>query len=135
MTNRRNAASTDRETVRVPVSGNRDVLTVKGKEDGYVYRWVNDTDDRLYKFEQAGYEHVDHDVKVGISSVNKGNSVGKTVSKNVGKGTTSHLMRIKQEWYDEDQNAKQKQISETEAVMKRQLNSGIDGQYGKVKIE
>lgn len=120
---------------RVPVSGNRDVLTVKGQEDGFVYRWVNDTDDRIHTFEAAGYEHVDHDVIVGSASVNRGQQVGKTVSKNVGKGTESHLMRIKQEWYDEDQASKKSQIDQVEAVMKRELNSGDNGQYGKVKID
>ena len=133
MATRRNAE--DKDFKRVPVSGNRDILNVKGQEEGFVYRWVNDQDDRITKFEAAGYEHVDHDVVIGTTSTKQASQVGKTVTKNVGKGTTAHLMRIKKEWYEEDQAAKQRSVNETEAAMKQQLNSGNDGTYGKVEIK
>ena len=134
MTVRRKAAPTTKRT-RTPVSGNRDILNVKGTDDGFVYRWVNDTDDRIQMFEKGGYEKVDHEVEIGSVAVNRATTVGKTVTKNVGKGTEAHLMRIKREWYDEDQANKQTQVDDTEAAMKQQLNSGSDGQYGKVKFK
>lgn len=116
---------------RVPVSGNRDILTVHGKEDGFVYRWVNDNDNRVQRFLDAGYDFVEHDVNVGTKSVdNTDTSIGR-VSKNVGRGVTSYLMRIDEDWYKEDQDAKQKTVNASEAS----LNKPGDGQYGNVKIE
>ena len=38
---------------RTPISG-RNVLTVQGKEPGYVYRIVNDSGDRIAQFQAAG---------------------------------------------------------------------------------
>ena len=45
-------------TTRSPVN-QRNILSVKGKDPGYVYRIVNDTGDRIQMFEEAGYELVD----------------------------------------------------------------------------
>jgi hypothetical protein len=47
-------------------------------------------------------------------------------------GTTSYLMRIKKEWHDEDQKAKQEHINETERAMKQQATQGSD--YGEFKV-
>lgn len=116
---------------RTPVSGNRDILTVDGKEDGYEYRWVNDIDNRIQKFKDGGYELVEHDVTVGQSTVDSAQSVGTVKSKPVGKGTTSYLMRIKKEWHAEDQKAKQRSVAESEAS----LYEREDGQYGNVQIK
>lgn len=119
---------------RIPVGDNRDILTVEGKEDGFVYRWVVDIDNRIQRFLDGGYEFVEHNVAVGVPSARQAQTDGKTVMKPTGGTTTSYLMRIKQEWYDEDQAVKAKRVDESEAAMKRKLNSGEDGQYGKVKF-
>lgn len=120
---------------RIPVSGHRDVLTVEGKQEGYVYRWVNDVDSRITRFQAAGYELVEADVQVGARTVDNPGKFGSVVSKNVGRGVTAYLMRIPEEFYKEDQAAKLKEVDEKEADMKRTLNSGRDGTYGSVKIE
>ena len=44
--------------VRTPVSGRRDIMTVAGKDDAFVYRWVTDVKDRISRFVAGGYEHV-----------------------------------------------------------------------------
>ena len=119
---------------RVSVTDGREILSVKNKEDGFTYRWVNDIDGRVKGMEARGWEHVDHDVEVGETRADSGSNVGSTVSKGVGRGTTAFLMRIENELYDEDQLAKQKMLDEKERAMKKQLNNGEDGQYGKVKI-
>jgi hypothetical protein len=44
---------------RIPLSGaDRNVLTVQRKEPGFMYRFVNNVDDRIQKFLDAGYEPV-----------------------------------------------------------------------------
>jgi hypothetical protein len=92
-------------------------------------------DNRLSKFKAAGYEFVEHNVEVGTRDVDSSNGTSSVVNKDVGKGVTAYLMRIDEEFYEEDQAAKQKTISDKEASMKRTLNSGDNGTYGSVKIE
>lgn len=132
-------SNTKRVSKRVPVSGNRDVLTVRGKEDGFNYRWVNDVDDgrRMGVFEKAGYEFVEKDgVSVGDITVDVSDRSTRSsvVQQNVGGGVTAFLMRQPTEWYDEDQANKQKDIADREVDMKRKLNSGADGGYGNFDI-
>jgi len=119
---------------RVPVSGRRDVLTVADKDENFVYRWVNDTDNRITQFQEGGYELVSGDVGVGMASIDNPDDIASTVSKQVGNNVTAYLMRIKREWYEEDRSKQAKTVDENEADMKRTLNSGKDGTYGKVDI-
>lgn len=119
---------------RIPVSGYRDILTVEGKQDGYVYRWVNDVDNRISRFQAAGYDFVQHEVEVGQRTVDNPGKYGSVVSKAMGQGRIGYLMRIPEEFYLEDQAAKQRGITQVEDNMKRTLNSGRDGTYGKVTI-
>lgn len=61
---------------RTPV-GTRNILTVKGKDPNYEYRIVNDIDDRVTQFQEAGYELVANEtVKVGDKRVNSATSEG-----------------------------------------------------------
>jgi len=120
---------------RIPVSGKRDILTVEGKDPNYKYTWVNDTNGMVQRFKQGGYEVVEHDVMVGQNQADHSNPTSKAVSMNVGQGVTAYLMRIPKEWHDEDMKAKQDRIDRSEADLKRTLNSGKDGTYGKVTID
>lgn len=122
-------------TKRIPVSGHRDILTVHGKEDGYVYRWVNDENGRIDRLKAAGYELVDHDVEVGQRTADTSKGTSSVVSKYVGQGVTSYLMRTKAEFHKEDHEAMMKKVDESEADMKRTLNSNRNGTYGKVDFE
>jgi hypothetical protein len=116
---------------RTPV-GVRNVLTVSGKEPGYVYRIVNDEGDRVEQFKGAGYDIVSaDDVLVGDRRVNKASSEGSAAQVAVGNGVKAVVMRIKQEWYDEDQAAKQRAVAETEAATK---SEALKGTYGKLDI-
>jgi len=102
------------------------------KDPNYVYRFVNDTGSRIHNFQAAGYEFVsDVDMKVGDSRVfdPSDNSSNKRVISN--DGTTSYLMRIKKEFYDEDQAAKAALNDETEQAMKR---DATQDRYGSLKI-
>ncbi len=120
---------------RIPVSGPRDVLTVAGKDPNYVYRMVNDVDDRIERFKRGGYEIVTSEHEIGMSTVERSTRTGKfgaAVTKQVGGGVTAVLMRIPKEFYDEDQAAKAAEVDKTEAAM-RELGKK-QGEYGEVKI-
>ena len=116
---------------RVPV-GTRNVLTVAGKEPGYEYRIINDSGDRVQEFLDAGYELVkENSVKVGDKRVNKSSAEGTVSQISVGQGQKAYVVRIKKEWYDEDQAAKQQKVNELEASTKAKA---LDGTYGKLEI-
>ena len=117
---------------RVPISGSRNVLTVEGQDNDFVYRWVNDKDGRIDRFKAAYYELVKDDVKVGDKTVDSASGNNGNVSKDVGNGITAYLMRIKKEWFLEDQAAKQVEVDRSEESMKRELNKQGDGSYGGV---
>lgn len=118
---------------RSSVNGGRNVLRVEGKDPDFEYRVVNDTGDRIAQFEARGYEIVsDKTVKVGDRRVANPTAEGSPVQVSVGGGQKAYLMRIKKEWYEEDQKAKQETITETEQAMKR--DSAKNADYGKIQI-
>ncbi len=118
---------------RTPLNG-RNVLTVSGKEPGYVYRIVNDAGDRIAQFLDAGYELVEANaVRVGDKRVNAATPEGSKAQVSVGKGDKAFVMRIKQEWYDEDQQAKQVYNNQLEQSIKQTASQAAD--YGKVTIQ
>lgn len=121
-------------TKRTPVNG-RNVLTVTGKEPGYVYRVVNMTGDRVNQFLDAGYELVDSkDVRVGDRRVDAATPEGSQAQVVVNKldGQKAVVMRIKQEWYDEDQKLKAEEVKKLEQSITQNLAGKAD--YGQVKI-
>lgn len=102
------------------------------KDPNYVYRFVNDTGSRVANFQSAGYEFVeDKDLVVGDSRVFDPSDVGSAKRVTSNDGTTSYLMRIKKEYYEEDQAAKAALINETEQAMKRDASQGM---YGSIKV-
>lgn len=116
---------------RTPV-GVRNVLTVGGKDPGYEYRIVNDTGDRVEQFKSAGYEVVSaKEVTVGDRRVNAASAEGSFAQVSVGSGTKAVVMRIKKEWYEEDQTRKQDDVDRTEASTKA---DALKGTYGKLEI-
>jgi len=129
----------DRESKRIPVSGNRNVMTVAKRDPAYVYRWVNDNNDgRIDRFKIGGYEFVEQgDHVVGDRDVDSSRGTSSHITKMVGKDVTAYLMRIKKEFYEEDQIAKATAILDTEEDIKRELNSGQEdkGTYGEVKFD
>lgn len=112
----------------------RDILTVRNKNVNKEYRWVNDIDDRLYRFTEAGWEFVtDKNLTVGEPTVNADKELGSVIVKRSGSREL-YLMCIEKEFYDEDQAAKAEKIRETENAMYEQLNSPHDGRYGRVRM-
>ena len=120
-------------TRRTPVNGTRNRLNVRGQEDGYVYRIVNDIDDRVQTLQEMGYEIVtDKNVTVGDKRIANPTQEGSPVKVSVGQGVQAYVMRQKKEFFDEDQQAKNARNDELEATMK--LEAKDAGFYGKLKI-
>ena len=119
-------------TQRTPLA-NRSVLGIKGKEPGYVYRIVNDTGDRVASFQEQGYEIVtDSSITIGDRRVGKASADGSPVQVAVGNGIDGYLMRIKEEYYKEDQAYKEQKLSELEQSMRKEAKDLSD--YGNLKI-
>lgn len=114
---------------RTPLSS-RNRLSLKNKDEGFVYRYVNDVDDRVERFTEAGYEIVPA-AQVGLGGdkrVDSSTSLGSASSVPMGKGVRAVVMRIRKEWYDEDQAVKQASIDAVEATMKSDAQKASD--YG-----
>lgn len=120
---------------RTPVNG-RNVLSVSNKEAGYHYRFVNDVGDRIQDFIERGWEMVEaKDVKVGDRRVNGAGPLGSKAQASVNKdGTKAFVMRIKDDWYQEDQKEKADHVNELEQTMKQQALSSNDLRNGKLEI-
>ena len=113
-------------TQRTPLA-NRSVLGIKGKEPGYVYRIVNDTGDRVASFQEQGYEIVtDSSITIGDRRVGKASADGSPVQVAVGNGIDGYLMRIKEEYYKEDQAYKEQKLSELEQSMRKEAKLSSD---------
>lgn len=121
---------------RTPLSGGRDILTVEGKDPNYVYRWILDKDNRINQAIEGDWMIVkDEDLTVGDKAIkNSTDGSSSAVTKDVGAGRTCYLMKIKKEFYTDDQDTKQARIDRAEQDMKRELNKGGDGTYGSVKF-
>ena len=116
---------------RVPI-GTRNILKYPARP-GYHRRVVNDTEDRIKVFKEAGYEIVQNkSLPAGDPRAGDASQMGMPVAKNVGGGTKGVLMEIPQEWYDEDQKAKQDKIKADSMAM-RQDKYGVEGGYGDMK--
>lgn len=116
---------------RSPVEG-RNKLNVKGKDPNYVYRIVNDVDDRVNDFIAMGYEiDLSEDVRVGDSRVDQDSRFGKVRTLSVGGGGKAVLMRQRRDWYEEDQVQKQAYVKRSEEAMRANPNEGT---YGKIDV-
>lgn len=119
---------------RTPIN-KRDILTLKGKEPGYVYRIVNDTGDRIEALKEQGYEMVQaSDVRVGDKRINAATPEGSFAQVSVGGGQKAFVMRQKQEWYDEDQDAKQAEVNKLEQSMRQQALAQNELRNGKLDL-
>lgn len=118
---------------RTPINGTRNILTIRGQEPGYRYRIVNDDGDRIPMLQEQGYELVqDASITVGDRRIANPTKEGSPVQVSVGGGQKGFVMRIKDEWYQEDQKAKQKSVDDLDESMKANAKKIAD--YGSLKI-
>lgn len=139
MSDPRNSRPTDRNEAgrrtRVPLGMKQTALAAE-QRPGYVRRWVNDTSGRLQQAEDGGYTFVSSDQTAKSTDV--GARISRVVGKNEnGEGMRAYLMEIPQEWYDEDQRAKQKPVNEFEAALqgKPTFEGGYTPRSGGTRIE
>ena len=113
MANARKQEKSQGKRRRVPFGGNRQKLQVEPIK-GYVLRWFNDVDGRVERALDAGYEFATKEEAEGVGNgelhqenTDLGSRVSKVVSRGTDKVVRAVLMKIKQEWYDEDQQLKE----------------------------
>ena len=134
MSRQANSAAPSGRVRRTPLSG-RSRLSVKNQEPGYVYRIVNanlDNDpDRVNSLIEQGYEVVPKDKTgvVGDKLVDNSSSLGSSSEISVGQGTKAVVMRIREDWFKEDQRIKQDLVDQTEQTMRKEK-----ADYGDLKL-
>jgi hypothetical protein len=127
---------------RIPM-GRRDRLKFK-QEPGYHYHLFNDVKggNRIAEALAAGYEFVEIDPRTeahrnqGTSRTEDASQMGAHVTHPVGDGVTGFLMRIPEEFWNEDRAARDADIDELESGMRRPESRTPDkeGNYGGVDI-
>jgi len=129
--------------VRVPFGARRMKLQLSDADQkrlddsGYVGRWINDQDGRVEQAQAGGYMFMKPEEarSVGTTEIHQGNSdLGGKVSKIVSRGEArqirAFLMKIKKEYYDEDQLAKeQTNLRVEEALAGEGQGEGIENVY------
>jgi hypothetical protein len=118
---------------RVPRHEQSDKINVVYQDPNYAYRWVNQRPGRIESFLLAGWEMAPGDTVLGDTSVE--DQITRTsgaIERHMGQGTKANLMRIRREFYNEDQEAKQRQLDISEQAMNREA---MQGRYGTFKVE
>jgi hypothetical protein len=133
MTRQANSTVASARPKRTPIA-QRNRLDIKNKEPGYSYRLVNDTDDRVARFLEAGYEVCSKESvgAIGDRRVDSASPLGSTSHFSVGKGVTAVAMRIPEDYAKEDQSIKLKEIEELENTMKGDARKASD--YGDFNV-
>ncbi len=126
---------------RIPVASNRAPLVYRGLDNkNFYHRWVLDRDDRIAQFTDAGYEFAPPNGKVvGDPSIKTQEQDGSRVTKAAGFGGLKLiLMRLPIKFYNEDQQAKQREVDALEDSMRRPGTGKIVGKdvdYGSIKMD
>ena len=109
---------------RIPFGGGRQKLSVP-KVDGYRGYWFNDVGGRIADAINAGYQFIDQQQNLmGVGTALDGNTdLGTLVSKVVGTNEMgqpqrAYLMYIRQDWYREDQKAKDEELKKVDEAIK-----------------
>ena len=131
---RRSRDNTEQRAERVPLGIKRSKLEVKDQDPAYMYRWINDVGGRVLDAQNGGYEFVT-DAKVGEGDIaNRNASAGNRVSRVVGttdrgNAITAYLMRIRKEFYQDDQAAKKRQLDELDKALKAGQSKPVENSY------
>lgn len=122
---------------RVPFGTHRSKLEVTDEIEGYHLHWFNDQDGRLQRALDGGYNYVNRDEvpRLGQGALHQDNTdLGSRVSKVVSRGDPiirAYLMKIKQEYYDEDKRAKEANNREIDQALRDGTPGGntVENQY------
>jgi len=134
----RNTERTERPK-RIPMSGARKRMHIdeEDKDPNFHYAWINDQTDLLHRAKRASYEHVtvaEMPQWGTASDVDSADPASSIVSMKVNENTTAYLMKLPMEYYLQDRAEMHTLVDAREADMKKSLNSGQNGQYGKVEF-
>jgi len=104
------------------------------QDPNFHYAWINDQVDLIHRAKRAGYENVpvSEIPHWGSPGVDAADSTDSVISMKVGPDVTAYLMKIPMEYYLEDRAEMDRMVDAREADMKKALNSGQEGTYGKV---
>lgn len=123
--------------MRVPLGGLRQSMFVPDrlKDPGYSERIFNDIGGRLKQAEDAGYEFVvDGGTENADEPDERKDKIGSKVSFDVGPGPDGkpmkgYLMRIRKDWYEEDQAEKQKALDKIDDAIRGGEMGDSEGRY------
>ena len=106
---------------RVPMNAMQAKLSVRHKEPGFQYRWVNDDHGRIANAQAAGYEFVE-DVAIAAERAGTNAESDTRVSFPAGlrrdnTPMNTYLMKTREEFYNEDQAAKQSSVDQIDAAI------------------
>lgn len=109
-------------------------LEVNGEIPGHKLRWWNDYPGRIAKAQETGWEFVTRqevELPVSTKALDPNTDLGEKVRLVVGQGEKSeplyaYLMKIKEEWFEEDQAEMQDAITSRERAMIRSNGSNAD---------
>lgn len=123
---------------RVPLDQQRASKLDVHKEEGFVYRWVNEKPGRIDSFKLAGWETVSKEEAARYKQAGDASSTGSiaelVVNPTVDIDTKKAiLMRIPKEFYDEDQLEKQKKIDSKELSFDPSKANKAD-EYGNLNV-
>lgn len=111
---------------------NKGKLSVGRKDPDFEYRFVNDEGDNVADKMDRGWEAVlKSETVVGDKRVDSATAEGSLATVTVGQGRKAVLMKIRKDWYAEDQMIKQAEVDKSEQATKAEA---LDGNYGKIEI-
>lgn len=130
------AKEASRVAKRTPISDQlRSRLKVTGKDPDFEYRIVTDKPGRIDMFKEGGWEVVTKDSSevIGDRRVATPTEEGSAKTVAVGHGEVGILMKIRKEFWEEDQAAKEARTkSELDAIMRKAKSDGLNGE---IKLE
>ena len=124
---------------RVALGVTKNILGVYGKDDKHFhYRWIRDIGSRIMMALQGGYTHCNKD-EVTVDSTSEVDLGDKcSIVSDRKNGEKSFLMKIPLEFYNEDQEAKEAGIRDSEEGLRGQaVGQSANGQtqaYGDIRI-
>lgn len=123
---------------RIPMSGQRMRMEIPAdeKDPNFHYAWISDERGLIHRAKQAGYVHVMQSEfsSFGTKDVDSANSSETAITMPVSSKVTGYLMKQPMEYYLEDRDEANNLVDSREADMKKALNGGQEGQYGKVEF-
>ena len=121
---------------RAPFGSTRLKLEVTGNIPGYHLHWVNDSPGRIAQAEEGGYQFVEKgELSMSYNNVtSRDKDLGSRMQVLVGTNEDgsplyAYLMKLQQDWYEEDQQAGQSQIDTVDASIRGGTVEKVTNKY------